>query len=264
MRTYTEGLKMADRVFHFSNPTLELLEDPAAIARIHEAQQLIAERTVPPRGVWRWRDMQQVVAGIGTRYPIVHAPGAIASRNAVMGWEDQQHALVVFDGWNPAEIDPVNLAELMVHEATHEIVGRAITRESGFTTDELFKIQIVCEDVTTMLNFVTEALAYTNEAGWALTNPGGPSSYGATMETVLLAAAGRYDFEGSQLQFAQVVMDYARRESEDQHREWYARVDSYRVMDCGPIPVLNGSARGKYFLPSDISTYSARLLRSME
>lgn len=265
IQTYEQGLRTAAAMFHVAETHRERVTDPAALARIIEAQELIQARHEPP-GSWRWTDMQSVAAGVGTTYPIYRAAGISERQTTILAWDGSGHALYVFDDWNPADIDPVNLAEVLVHESTHEVVIQQIAAGSGYSETDLLYTQVVCEDVSTMLNFVTEALAYTNEAAWAVSNPEGPSSYGPSMRTVMQAASARFETDpAARLAFASHMMEYARRETAEQHIE---HAGSYgelpAAMTCGPMPFLSGPRRGEYFLPSDISLYTVTLLRTLE
>ena len=250
--------------YHLTNSELVPVTDPNILRNLAEAQALIALRHHVTEG-WRWRDVQTIVAGIGTTYPVVHATGQALERNAIMGWDGQRHVLYVYPNWPPDEIDPINLAEIIVHEATHELVERSVLDGSAFDADELFRMQIACHDVAVMMSFVTESLAFTNEAAWAVSNPGGPSSYGPTMQTTMLAAASRRGLGDARRQFAEAMMAYAIDEARDQHRESVSDPRLQREVSCGPPPVLHGARRGEYFLPSDIApTLIVPLLDNLE
>ena len=138
------------------------LEDASLIDHIHRARAIIASEPELP-GAWGWAEVQRAVEDIGEFYPLTFRTNDL---NATIAFQFDyvNRVLAVFPF--AAHYDAEELAEVVVHEATH-IVQYQRLMAYGLRREELLALSIVCQDFAEPFRWMMEGLAHLNEGLWA-------------------------------------------------------------------------------------------------
>lgn len=225
------------------------LTDTLALAKIRAAQSVI-EGVPDVPGAWNWYAVQEVIRGIGTTYPAFEfMPDE--RYDLRLGRYEQYSRSFIFNAVQIGRISVAEVAQNLVHEATHTVFAHRLDRESGFSRDEQAWLEMRCSELRSPFRILNEGLAWSNEAIWHKLRHQGrisPSAHPDLDRMLREASDATMNVPGAIDRFAQELVAYSEhveRNTRDRHPE--------RDRRCLPLVALRGPHAGEWFSPADIN-----------
>lgn len=229
--------------------TRAALSDSLVQAKIRAAQSIIEGIQEVPGG-WNWYAVQEVIRGIGTTYPMFEfMPDE--RHDLLLGRYEQYTRSFLFNAVQIGRASVAEVAENLVHEATHAVFGHRLDRESGFNRDEQVWLEMRCSELRTPFRILNEGLAWSNQAVWHKLRHQGRisrSSHPDTDRMLQEANDATLNIPGAIDHFAQELITYSEhveRNTRNRHPE--------RDRRCLPLVALRGPHAGEWFSPADLN-----------
>lgn len=241
--TFRTVLERAVSRAHIVSKTRVGLTSGGVIAKIHAAQAIID--SVEVQDSWSWHEVQAVVRGIGTTYPLVEFAHDEVYPGLFARYVSYEECFVIASA-EFSRLSVEEVAETLVHEATHAVFGRHWKNESGFTRDELVLLEMRCAELSAPLRIMNEGLAWSNQAAWHRWRHQGHilASVYPDVDRMLHEAS---DFAHVR-PFAQELVAYTL--NMERHGT-NARADHDRC--CLPLVAVRGPHAGEWFSPADLN-----------
>lgn len=210
------------------------LREPRVTALLAGGQRLIHD-AAPMSELWSDTAVRRMAGSrFGSQFPFQETAG-LNQMGGVIAWDPLRQEVVIFTGASAEGATPDLAASYLIHEATHGVFWEAYLALCNWRPEEYVAILLTCSDVRLEEAFVSESIAFLNEAYWLDTRPG---------DEGLLLYSGEEPLRMALLARRHQPVEFARA------MELYALQETGTIgQPCGPPVVFRGPRRGQYCLP---------------